>query len=432
MNRRLLIVSPHFPPVSAADMHRVRLLAPLLAHHGWDVHILSVAPGDTLQGLDPRLATPGIAALPVTRVPAPTAAFARLPGLGTLGIRAWRAMARAGDALLRERPFDLVYFSTTMFELHMLGPRWRARYGTRFVMDYQDAWVSDYYRENPAARPPGGRAKYALASALHRWMEPRVLRACSGLTSVSAAYPAALDARYGALRLPTLVQPFPGAASDITEVADIAAPMPWMPDDGHLHWVYVGRGGDDMARALRGLFRAIAEHAPPALRARLRLHFIGTSYASGGAARHTVSPLAAEYGLADIVREHPGRVPYSQALGLLARADALIVPGSDDPAYTASKIYPYLLSGRPLLAVFDARSSVVDLMERAGGGTAVGMQPGMDEAVLAQAIGERWLEAEVHRRVVPLDAQAFAPFTDAACAAELAAFLHQVAEAGTP
>lgn len=432
MNRRLLVVCPHFPPVSAADMHRVRLLAPLLGAHGWDVHVLCVRPADTLQTLDPRLCTDAIGRLDATEVPAPAVSFSRLPGLGTLGVRAYRPLAGAGDALLAKERFDLVYFSTTMFELHMLGPRWKRRFGVPFAMDYQDAWVSDYYRANPQVRPPGGRLKYAIASGIHRWMEPRVIAACGGLTSVSAAYLDDLQRRYGPLRMPTLVQPFPGAVADISDVADPDAPLPWDRADGLLHWVYVGRGGSDMARALRGLFRAIRDHADATLRQRLRLHFIGTAYVGEGAGRATIAPIAQEYGLGDIVREHPGRVPYSHALRFLACADALVVPGSDDPAYTASKIYPYLLARRPMLAVFDERSSVIDLMARAGGGVGVGMAEGMDETVLAAQIADRWLAHGAHTQVVSLDAQAFEPYTDHACAAQLAQFLHHVADAPTP
>ena len=88
----------------------------------------------------------------------------------------------------------------------------------------------------------------------------------------------------------------------------------------------------------------------------LKIHFVGTSYAAFGKGMKTIEPLALEYGLGDIVVEHTDRIPYSQTLRCLLDADALIVPGSDDPGYTASKIYPYLLARKPMLAVFHYRS----------------------------------------------------------------------------
>jgi hypothetical protein len=128
-----------------------------------------------------------------------------------------------------------------------------------------------------------------------------------------------------------------------------------------------------MAFALRAIFMALrtARDADPGRFGRVRLHFLGTDYASGIRARKTIAPVAAEFGLGDMVLETPERVPYFQALRSLQAADALLVPGSSDPGYTASKIYPYILARRPLLAVFHERSSVVEVLRSTGAGTVV-------------------------------------------------------------
>jgi hypothetical protein len=423
--KRVLLVSPHFPPVSAADMHRVRMLLPFFAREGWQAEVLAVEPAQVAHPLDPLLEAGLPADVPVHWARALSLRWARIPGLGTLGLRCLPALARAGDALLARGDFDLVYFSTTAFEVHVLGPRWRRRYGVPFVMDYQDAWVSDYYRDNPAVPVPGGRWKYRLASTLHRWMEPRVLRACAGITSVSPAYPRQLAARYpvAMASMPTLVQGFPGAPRDFDRLpSPSGADAPFDPGDGAIHWVYVGRGGPDMQRALRAFFRALRDHADPALLRVLRLHFIGTSYAAAGTGARTAAPIAEEFGLGDLVRESPDRISYTLTLWCLRNAHALIVPGSDDPAYTASKIYPYLLARRPMLAVFHRDSSVVDLVARAGGAVCVPFDARETEDALAAAIARDWLEPGAHARVVDLDMAAFAPYTDAGCATAMARF----------
>ena len=428
--RRVLVVSPHFPPVSAADMQRVRMLLPFLGRNGWQAEVLAVDPGKVLAPMDPWSVSTLPPGLKVHHASALGRHLARVPGLGTLGMRALPALARSGDSLLAGGGFDLVYFSTTAFEVHMLGPRWKRRFGVPFVMDYQDAWVSDYYREHPDVPVPGGRLKYAIVSAMHRWMEPRVLRECAGITSVSPEYPRQLARRYpGIPPLPALVQPFPGAPGDFERLPEVApADRPYEPGDGRRHWVYVGRGGSDMAKALRGLFVALRDHADEALLESLTLHFIGTSYAGAGKGSKTIAPLAAEYGLAHIVEESTDRIDYARALWCLRNADALIVPGSDDPAYTASKIYPYLLARRPLLAIFHARSTVVELIEKVAGAVCVPFSDTLPAAELARRIASRWLEDEAHRRVVPLDTEAFHPYSDAGCAADLAQFLDACVE----
>jgi hypothetical protein len=398
------------------------MVLPFLQAQGWEAEVLAVEPEQVAAPLDPWLAEGLPPAVPVHRVRALGLGWRRLPGLGTLGWRAFRALGRAGDRLLASGRFDLVYFSTTVFEVHGLGPGWKRRHGVPFAMDYQDPWVNDYYREHPEVVPPGGRFKFAFAEALHRWMEPRVLRACAGFTAVSADYPAQLARRYPGLALPpSLVLPFPGARRDLERVA----PKPFAP--GQRHWVYVGRGGPDMATALRGLFAALRDHADEAFRKDLRLHFLGTSYAAAGRGEATVLPIAKAFGLEALVEESPDRIPYAEALARLKGADALLVPGSDDPAYTASKIYPALLAGRPLLAVFHARSGVVDLMAKVGGGVCVPFATGEDAEGLGGRIARAWLAPKAYEATVSLDEEAFEPYTDRAAAAALAGFFGRCA-----
>lgn len=424
MMRRLLIVSPHFPPSSTADMQRVRMLLPFFARNGWQVEVLAVSPQFVAAPVDEWLEEGLPHEVPIHRIHAPALRWSRVPGLGSQGMRSLPALGAAGNRLLSEGRFDLVYFSTTMFEVHVLGPRWKARHGVPFVMDFQDLWVSDYYRDHPEVIPPGGRLKYAVASMLHRVMEPRVLRRCTGITSVSPGYPKGLVSRYPWLAgVPTLVQGFPGAPSDLQRLPSTSE-LPFARADGLRHWVYVGRGGADMGRALRSLFAALRDHCDDALRQSLRLHFIGTSYAAHGTGAKTIEPIAEEFGLGHIVDESPDRIHYSRTLACLRAADALIVPGSDDPAYTASKIYPYLLAGRPLLAVFHERSTVVDLMRKAGGGVCVPFATDEPMADIAARIARDWLAPHAYDHPVPLHAVAFEPHSDVHCAAELSAFLH--------
>lgn len=420
---RVLIVSPHFPPVNTADMQRVRMLLPYFKQNGWEAEVLAVAPGGVAAPLDPWLEECLPAEVPIHRVRALGLGWRRVPGLGTLGWRALNALRREGDRLLAKGGFDLVYFSTTVFETHILGPRWKARHGVPFALDYQDPWVNDYYREHPDVAPPGGRLKHAVVDALHRWMEPRVLRACAGYTAVSGAYPEQLVRRYPGMCLPIhAVLPFPGASRDLDRVA------PLRTKDGLRHWVYVGRGGADMTFALRGLFAALRDHTDDAFRKDLRLHFLGTSYAAAGTGEALIAPLARAYGLGDLVEESTDRIPYSEALARLKGADALLVPGSDDPAYTASKIYPYLLAGRPLLAVFHERSGVVDLIAKAGGGVCVSFAQGEAPETLGARIAEAWLTPRAFEQIVPLNAEAFAPFTDQAGAYALTKFFNRCLE----
>jgi hypothetical protein len=425
--KRVLIISPHFPPVNAADMQRVRMLLPFFKENGWQAEVLTVSPDQIASPQDSWLLAGIPEDIPVHRVKALGLGWSHIPGLGTLGFRASRALGKAGDQLLASKHFDLVYFSTTVFDLHKLGPRWKKKYAVPFVMDYQDPWINDYYREHPEITPPGGRLKYAIIDRLHRRMEPQVLEQCAGITSVSEAYPKQLAQRYPKMKMPpVLVQAFPGARRDFERLAATVDNTVFDTTDGNLHWLYIGRGGADMATALRGLFSAIRDYAEADLRKRLRLHFIGTSYASAGKGEKTITPIAAEFGLENCVVENPDRMAYSKTLQCLKQADALIVPGSNDPAYTASKIYPYLLAQRPTLAIFHEKSSVVELIEKVGGAVGVCFSDSDSTGALAQKIRESWLSDKQYSDVKPLDNFAFGQYSDVGCAKALTHYFNEL------
>jgi hypothetical protein len=123
---------------------------------------------------------------------------------------------------------------------------------------------------------------------------------------------------------------------------------------------------------LRCLLEAAAalRRSEPRLAARLRLNFVGTSNQPDGRANFRVRPLAEAKGVADLVQEIPQRLPFLEALNILTNSHALLLVGSDEPHYTASKIYPALMSGRPWLSLFHRASSAHAILSAAGGGLA--------------------------------------------------------------
>jgi len=109
----------------------------------------------------------------------------------------------------------------------------------------------------------------------------------------------------------------------------------------------------------------------PELFSRVRLHFVGTTYAANAEGQYQVLPVAREFGLEDIVEERPGRVSHLDAIQILLDSDALIIIGAEAPHYTPSKIFHYILAAKPLLAVFHEESSAAKLLEDTDAGEAV-------------------------------------------------------------
>ncbi len=118
---------------------------------------------------------------------------------------------------------------------------------------------------------------------------------------------------------------------------------------------------------------------------RIRLRSYGTSNLTWGHDRYSVLPAAREAGIDSIVSELPERVPYLQAMAVLRSCDIVLVMGSADQYYHASKLYPAIVSGRPVLAICHAAASIRTVMEETGAGICVTFE---DAAELAQRTGE--------------------------------------------
>lgn len=389
--RKVLIVSPHFPPVNGADMHRVRLSLGCLLEFGWEPIVLAVHPESVEGTHDPLLLKTIPDDVIVRRVQAAPARWTRKVGLSALGIRALPSLYQEGARIIRRERPDLVFISTTMFHAMTLGRLWKRRFGVPYVLDMHDPWVNEYTERQAIARRG---LKHRAARRIHRVLERWTMRAVDGLVAVSEAYHVDLRRRYPWIpESHCLTLPFGASAQDYAVARDAGLENPFFtPGDGLIHGVYAGVLGTAMRFACESICRALRAglSESPELFRRLRLHFVGTDYAAGDRARETIRPIAAELGVAEFVQEHPQRIPYFSALNLLSQADFLLAPGSSDSGYTASKLAPYILARKPLLAVFHECSSVVRVLRETGGGDVVTFADADDVDSTARRLLAAW------------------------------------------
>lgn len=363
--KRVLIVSPHFPPINAPDMQRIRMGLPYYRACGWEPVVLSVA-ADYVDGIrEPELMATIPRDVRVVETKAWSPRSARRFGVGNVGHRAWSALNRAGANLLRTEKFDLVFFSNTQFVTFVLGRRWRARFGVPYVIDMQDPWRTDYYERKGSRRPPGGW-KYQFAR-LQAWLlEGWTFRRAAGLISVSGDYIEDIRARYRDFAAPAQTIPFGASRQDMDCARrSPAPPHGYARKPGELHLLYTGASGPVMPHALTVLFDGLRKYRAqqPERAARLRFHFFGTSYVAPGKGVNSVMPVAEQCGVADQVDEIPHRLGHLECIRLQADADILLLPGSSDLAYSPSKIYPYYLSGNPILSLVFRDSVMERLLE---------------------------------------------------------------------
>lgn len=378
-------------------MQRARIALPCFRALGWEPVVLAVTP-ESVEGavLDPLFEQTYPADIRVIRVQGIRSKFTRWLGIGSLWWRCGRALRKAGDQLLATGKFDLVFFTTTQFDTFTFGPRWLRQFNVPYILDYQDPWINDYYRLTHT-KPPGGWLRFGFSQYTARRREPRAVANASAIIAVSAKYNEELQKRYPACDPGRHYHlPFGAAAADLEIARNMKPSQPLVPSgDGKIHLVYAGRCGPDMQLGLSILFRAFRfyRQSAPADAARLHFHFIGTGYAPPPLGQNTVSPIAEKEGVADQVAEICYRVPYFDALHALVQAHALIVVGSDDASYSASKIFPYLLARRPLLAVVHANSLMLTLAREQNPGACFGFEsnPGQESLNrMAQRICDDW------------------------------------------
>lgn len=364
--KKLLIISPYFPPSNAADSHRIRLSLPYFHQNGWQPTIVAVK--DTYSDMvkDELLVKSIPANISVHRVGALSKKWTRKIGLGSIALRSLWYYRQYLNRLLKEETYDLLYFSTTQFPVLILGPYLKRKFNLPYVIDMQDPWHSEYYQSKSKKQRP---AKYWFSYRLNKFLEPIGMSSVGGFISVSASYIENLKTRYPSIKaLPSRILPFSADRKDF-EIAfkyKSKLSLNFDPNDGLIHLVYVGRASIDMEPALKLLFKAFKlglktnhKHFD-----RIRFHFIGTSYAEAGLGQKSIEPISKEFGLDKYIREQTNRISYYNTINHLLHAHALIVLGSDDPNYTASKIFAYIIANRPLLAIFNKSSSVKEILRK--------------------------------------------------------------------
>ena len=371
--RRCLIVSPHFPPSTVAGVHRARHLVKALPAHGWEPTVVAVDPAFHLESLDRALrglVPPDARIIETGAIPAHwTAPFGLRSEIGLRGF--FHLRAAIAREISKQRP-EVVMITGSPFYPMLLAGWIKRRFGVPVILDFQDPWAS---REGATRRR---WTKSWLAHCLAVMLEPRALRAAAWVTSVSERQNAELAERHPWLDGARMSAVPIGGDPDDAAALHATAPDAEEPSEPRhkLDFSYVGTALPRAAPLLAILFEALARFrkASPNLAAQIQLRFVGTSNQPGESSDYRVLALAEAAGIADQVSEQPGRVPFVDALRILANTHAVLMVGSDEPHYTASKIYPGLMSGRPFLSIFHAESSAHNVLRAAGGGAALAYQ----------------------------------------------------------
>jgi hypothetical protein len=343
-DRKLLILTYHFPPSAASGTFRMLGFVRHLPRFGWQPMV--VAP--------PRLLDEPTDEALLGQVPAETAVY-HMPypdGWLSKPIRkyfpfgVWLPLAAAGcyRAIRAHRP-DAILTSGPPHTIHLLGRHLRRRFGLPWVADFRDPWV--------ACTGPNLRGKVA------RWearTEPSVMREANALVFNTPgvcelqgrAYP-----QYAA-KMTAITNGYDPQPVDTLGIPPLSGPTIEIVHTGEL---YANRSPGPFLEAI-GQLDAAARNGRT-----VRVRFIG-KIGSRNLKTEIEDKIRGGLNAAVCLEDH---VPYADSIGAMVGADLLLL--LDSPGRRAgvpAKLYEYIGAGRPILALAERESDVAWVLRESG------------------------------------------------------------------
>jgi hypothetical protein len=422
--KKILIISPHYPPSNLAAVHRSRLFAQHLPAFGWEPIILTVhedyyeeAPDWNLQQL-----------LPVGQRIEKVKAFAvtqpRL--IGDIGLRSFFQLRRKALQLVQNENIDFVYIPIPSFYVSLIGAYLHKKTSVKYGIDYIDPWVHEF---------PGSDkifSRHWWSTRLAKWLEPKAVKQASLITGVAEGYYTAVLERNPDLKKTCVVgaMPYGGEASDHERLSALQLQPYLFQKNNKLQLVYAGAMLPKAYAPLEAIFQSIAASSEQFKQ--IEFHFIGTGKTTHDESGYNIKPLAEKYGIwQTVVFEYPKRIPYLDVLVHLNAADAVFILGSTEPHYTPSKAYQGVLSGKPILAVLHNKSSAVEVLRNSNSGVVLGFNGKEDVGLISGQWMNFWYQFLSFKKAfttISVNKHAFELYSAKSVTSKLAALLNTIAK----
>lgn len=351
--KNILIIYPHWPPSNLAGVHRPRLIANFAKELGWQATVLTVKADYYEEEPDSninKLVSPDIRVVQVD-------AFEinkkwRL--VGDIGLRGFWQLYREALEIIKSQRVDFVWIPIPSFYTALLGRLVYEKTKTPYGIDYIDPWVDGFtnYQEK--------WSRAWLSNQLARFLEPIAVKKASLISGVSTPYyQPVLTRNFSKKKVAHVGMPYG------FDPKDHAVPLenvlyPWREEEKVKPLVYAGAFLPKSRIFVDTLFKAIKElKKEEKWDESVVLYFLGTGNYTG----KRIEEYALEHGISSSVVEVQARFPFLEILNILSAAFGVLVIGSTEKHYTASKTFQALLSGKPVFAVFHEESTAVKVLE---------------------------------------------------------------------
>jgi hypothetical protein len=359
--KKILIISPHYPPSNLAAVHRSRLFAQHLPTFGWKPYILTVDEKFYEEKLDWNLTKLLPSDQNITKVNAFKITKPRL--IGDIGLRAFFQLRRSAYNLVLNENIDFVYIPIPSYYVALIGPYLYKSLGVKYGIDYIDPWVHDF---------PGSQnlfTRHWFSKILSKYLEPKALKHVSLITGVAKGYYQGVLHRNSELINSCLfgAMPYGGELTDHLVVNDMHLKPYLLNDSNKIKLVYAGAFLPKAYLPIELFFQTVKDS--PDLFDDVEIYFIGSGKTPNDANGYNIKHIAEKYGLwKKQIFEFPERIPYLDVLVHIDAADGVFILGSTEPHYTPSKVYQAVLSSKPIFAILHELSSAASIIEQTKSG----------------------------------------------------------------
>lgn len=373
--KKILIISPHFPPSNLAAVHRTRLFSKHLSTFGWDPVILTVHEDFYEETLDWNLHEMLDKGLNIKKVKAFKVTKPRL--IGDIGIRAFIQLYTKAKYLIKKEKFDFVYIPIPSFYVALIGRMLNFSTGIKYGIDYIDPWVHNF---------PGSERKFSRAwfsTKIAKMLEPIAVKKASLITGVAEGYYKGVIDRNPELKAGCTfgAMPYGGEEEDHFFVEKLKNVSPlFKSNPNKIKLVYAGAMLPRAYEPLELILETISNNS--SLFCNLEIYFIGSGKRANDKDSHNIKHMAEKYGVWEKnIFEFPMRIPYLDVLVNLNNADGIFILGSTEPHYTPSKVFQGILSGKPIFAILHKDSTALKVIEETGAGICIPIDPDNINAV---------------------------------------------------
>ena len=360
--KKILIISPHFPPSNLTAVHRARLFSQYLPEFGWEPIILTVDEKYYEERPDYDLLKLVNKDLRIEKVSAMKVFIPRI--IGDIGLRAFISMYRKAKRIIRDENIDFLYIIIPSFYGALWGRMLYNKTGIRYGIDYIDPWVHVF---------PGGDKAFSrawFATKFSKILEPIAVKKASLISGVAESYYSDVFQRNKSLHKSCNAVTLPPAAeeNDYVQIKEMKFKNKlFVKKGGKIQLVYAGAMLPKAYAPLEQIFITLANNRDKFRD--VQFHFIGTGKSTTDPNGFNIRPLAERYGLwKSNVYEYPMRIPYLDVLVHLNEADGVFILGSTEPHYTPSKVYQAVLSRKPILAILHHASTGVEVIRKSHAG----------------------------------------------------------------